>query len=228
LHFNCNSLEKKLPPDMSLPPAERLTRDDWIAAARKALIKGGVAAIKVDHLARQIGVTRGSFYWHFRDRNELLRSLLQTWKVSNTDPFRRVTRQHAGKPVHQLAEFFCIWLRPGEFDPDFDSAVRDWARVSTAAAQLVRQVDDTRLDILRTLFQALGFAKLEADIRARVMYYHQVGYYALRIRETMDYRRTVFPTYFKVLVGVPFPGEYLDDAGALALTVTRPARRAPG
>jgi AcrR family transcriptional regulator len=211
---------------MSLPPAERLTRDDWIAAARKALIKGGVAAIKVDHLARQIGVTRGSFYWHFRDRNELLKSLLQAWKQS--DPFRRVMQHHAGKPVYQLAEFFCIWLRPGEFDPDYDSAVRDWARVSTAAAQLVRQVDETRLDILRTLFQALGLSKLEADIRARVMYYHQVGYYALRIRETMDYRRSVFPTYFKVLVGVPFPRDYLDDTGALAVSATRPARRAAG
>ncbi len=211
---------------MSLPPAERLTRDDWIAAARKALIKGGVAAIKVDHLARQIGVTRGSFYWHFRDRDELLKSVLQAWKQS--DPFRRVMQQHAGKPVYQLAEFFCIWLRPAEFDPDHDSAVRDWARVSAAAAQLVRQVDETRLDILRTLFQALGLPKLEADIRARVMYYHQVGYYALRIRETMDYRRSVFPTYFKVLVGVPFPREYLDDNGALAVSATRPARRASG
>lgn len=213
---------------MSLPPAERLTRDDWIAAARKALIKGGVTAIKVDHLARQIGVTRGSFYWHFRDRNELLRSLLQAWRIANTDPFRRVTQQHAGKPVYQLAEFFCIWLRPGEFDPDYDSAVREWARVSTAAAQLVRQVDETRLDILRSLFHGLGFPKLEADIRARVMYYHQVGYYALRLRETVDYRRSVFPTYFKVLVGVSFPGEYLDDTGALAAAATRPMRRASG
>jgi AcrR family transcriptional regulator len=208
--------------------AARLTKEDWIDAARKALIKGGVAAVKVDHLARQIGVTRGSFYWHFKDRNDLMKSLLLHWKQSNTDPFRRVKQQKSGKPVYQLAEFFCIWLRPGEFDPDFDSAVRDWARVSTAAAQLVRQVDETRLDILMTLFQALGFAKLEADIRARVMYYHQVGYYALRIRETMDYRRSVFPTYFKVLAGVPFPGEYLDGTGDLALAVTRPARRAAG
>ncbi|NJO32775.1 MAG: TetR/AcrR family transcriptional regulator [Rhodospirillales bacterium] len=211
---------------MSLPPAERLTRDDWIAAARKALIKGGVAAIKVDHLARQIGVTRGSFYWHFRDRNELLKSLLQTWKQS--DPFRRVTQQHAGKPVYQLAEFFCIWLRPGEFDPDYDAAVRDWARVSAAAAQLVRQVDETRLETLRALFQALGFPRLEADIRARVMYYHQVGYFALRLRETLDNRRSAFPTYFKVLVGASVPREYLDDTGALALSATRPARRAAG
>lgn len=210
------------------PPAERLTRDDWISAARKSLIKGGVASIKVENLARQIGVTRGSFYWHFRDRNDLLRSLLQAWKQANTDPFRRVMHLHAGKPVYQLAEFFCIWLRPSEFDPDYDSAVRDWARVSTAAAQLVRQVDEARLDLLRALFQGLGFPKLEADIRARVMYYHQVGYYALRLKETMDYRRSVFPTYFKVLAGVPIPAEYLDDTGVLAVAATRPVRRAPG
>lgn len=208
---------------MRPPPAERLTREDWIDAARKALIKGGVAAVKVDHLARQIGVTRGSFYWHFEDRNDLMKSLLAHWKQFNTDPFRRVMQQHTGKPVYQLAEFFCIWLRPGAFDPDYDSAVRDWARVSTTAAQLVRQVDETRVDILRTLFLALDYPKIEADIRARVMYYHQVGYYALRLRETVDYRRSVFPTYFKVLVGASFPREYLDDRGALTLAATRRA-----
>jgi AcrR family transcriptional regulator len=206
----------------------RLTREGWIGAARKALVKGGVAAVKVDHLARQIGVTRGSFYWHFKDRNDLLRAVLEDWKQSNTDPFRRVMQQNSGKPVHQLAEFFCIWLRSAEFDPDYDSAVRDWARVSSTSAQLVRQVDEVRLDILRRLFLALAFSKIEADIRARVMYYHQVGYYALRIRETIDYRRSVFPTYFKVLVGVPFPREYLDERGALTAAATRPARRAAG
>ena len=86
----------------------------------------------------------------------------------------------------------------------------------------------TRLDILRGLFLALAFPKIEADIRARVMYYHQVGYYALRLRETIDYRRSVFPTYFKVLVGVPFPREYLDERGALAAAAMRPARRGAG
>lgn len=211
---------------MTSSPVGRLTREDWIDAARKALIKGGVAAIKVDHLAQQLSVTRGSFYWHFKDRNDLLKSLLLAWKHSNTDPFRRVMQQNVGKPVYQLAEFFCVWLRVNEFDPDYDSAVRDWARISSTSAQLVRQVDQSRLDVLRTLFLALDYSKIEADIRARVMYYHQVGYYALRLRETIEYRRSVFPTYFKVLVGVPFPSEYLDERGALTPVATRPERRA--
>jgi hypothetical protein len=87
----------------------------------------------------------------------------------------------------------------------------------------VRQVDETRVDILRRLFLALDYPKIEADIRARVMYYHQVGYYELRLRETIDYRRSVFPTYFKVLVGASFPREYLDASGALTLAATRRA-----
>lgn len=211
---------------MTTSPVENLTREDWIKAARKALIRGGIAAIKVDSLARQLHVTRGSFYWHFKDRSDLMRSLLLDWKHSNTDPFRRVTQDNIGRPADQLAEFFCIWLRANEFDPDYDSAVRDWARVSASVTRLVKQVDDARIDVLKTLFNELKYSPIEAEIRARVMYYHQVGYYALRVRETIEYRRSLFPTYYKVLVGRPFPERYLDEDGSLSLASIRSERRA--
>lgn len=200
---------------MLLVPLATLSREHWIEVARRTLVRGGVAAIKVDQLARKLRVTRGSFYWHFKDRNDLLRSLLLSWKDTNTLPFHRVMQENVGKPVYQLAEFFCIWLRAEEFDPDYDSAVRDWARTSASTAGLVKQVDDARIDILRRLFFDLDYARLEADIRARVMYYHQVGYYALRLRETTEYWRSVFPTYFEVLVGQSLPSEYLDTHGSL-------------
>lgn len=183
---------------------ERLSRADWIAAARRALVEGGVAAVKVDRLAARIAVTRGSFYWHFKSRAELLDALLEEWRHANVEPFLRVEEGEV-PPLLRLKHFFSVWLGGGEFDPDLDSAMRDWARGSRRVAALVRAADATRTDVLRRIFQSLGYAAEEAEVRARVTYYHQVGYYALGIVESRRVREALFPTYFKVLSGFDPP-----------------------
>lgn len=184
--------------------AERLSRADWIAAARRALVEGGVAEVKVDRLASRIPVTRGSFYWHFKSRAELLDALLEEWRHANVEPFLRVEEGKA-PPLVRLKRFFAVWLGGGEFDPDLDSAMRDWARGSKRVAALVREADATRTDVLRRAFAALGYEAQEAEVRARVTYYHQVGYYALGIVESRRAREALFPTYFKVLAGHDVP-----------------------
>ncbi|WP_448187785.1 TetR/AcrR family transcriptional regulator [Azospirillum sp. sgz301742] len=184
--------------------AERLSRADWIAAARRALVEGGVAEVKIDRLASRIPVTRGSFYWHFKSRAELLDALLEEWRHANVDPFLRVLDGEA-PPLLRLKRFFAVWLDGGAFDPALDSAMRDWARGDERVAALVREADSTRTDVLRRIFEGLGYAAGEAEVRARVAYYHQVGYYALGIVESRRVRETLFPTYFKVLSGFDPP-----------------------
>lgn len=186
--------------------AERLSRADWIAAARRALVEGGIAELKVDRLAARIPVTRGSFYWHFRNRAELLDALIEEWRHSNVEPFLHV-EQGETPPLVRLKRFVGIWLGSDAFDAGLDSAMRDWARGSRKVAALVRAADATRTDVLRRIFQALGYPPDEAEVRARVTYYHQVGYYALGIVESRRLRAALFPTYFKVLSGFdPPPG----------------------
>jgi AcrR family transcriptional regulator len=184
--------------------AERLSRADWIAAARRALVEGGVAEVKVDRLAARIAVTRGSFYWHFKSRAELLDALLEEWRYTNVEPFLRVLEGEA-PPLVRLKRFFAVWLDGREFDPALDSAMRDWARGSKRVAALVREADSTRTDVLRRIFEKQGCAPDEAEVRARVAYYHQVGYYALGIVESRSVREALFPTYFKVLSGFDPP-----------------------
>ncbi|PWC44723.1 TetR/AcrR family transcriptional regulator [Azospirillum sp. TSO22-1] len=184
--------------------AERLSRADWIAAARRALVEGGIAEVKVDRLAARIAVTRGSFYWHFRSRAELLDALLEEWRHANVEPFLRVEAGEA-PPLLRLKRFVGVWLGADAFDPDLDSAMRDWARGSKRVAALVRAADATRTDVLRRIFQALGYGPDEAEVRARVTYYHQVGYYALGIVESRKVREALFPAYFKVLSGFDPP-----------------------
>ena len=185
-------------------PDDSLSAEDWVLAARAALVRHGVADIKVDRLARDLKVTRGSFYWHFADRQALLDALLAHWRSQNTGPFLRVAA--GGEPaLQQLARFARIWLDEKEFDPDYDSAVRDWARTSPDVARAVRAADTARLRVLTQIFSALGYGEQEAMVRARITYYHQVGYYTMRITEPAARRRELFPAYFAVLAGQPLP-----------------------
>jgi AcrR family transcriptional regulator len=181
---------------------ETLGREDWILAAQKELISGGINAVKVERLARRLRVTRGSFYWHFTGHGDLLRELLKSWERTNTEPFERALTGN-GAP-HGMKEFIAVihlWIDETDYSPPFDTAVRDWARTSREAAAAVRSADERRIAVLHRIFLDIGFADPEALIRARVTYFHQVGYYALAIREDQETRRKLVPLYCQVLLG---------------------------
>lgn len=181
-----------------------LARQDWIEAAQRTLIASGVNSVKIEALASELGATRGSFYWHFADHAELLDELLASWVENNTRPFRRVLDADGDQPLIQVLRYAEVWLH-NKFDPAFDAAVRDWARISETVAASVRRIDDERLDILVNIFARLGYGTREALVRARTFYYHQVGYYALEIVQPVGERLQLFPIYFRVLTGCPMP-----------------------
>jgi hypothetical protein len=94
-----------------------------------------------------------------------------------------------------------IWLDESDYDPAYDAAIRDWARTSARIAGLVRRVDRQRIDVLARICLDLGYDPQEAEIRARVTYFHQVGYYALGLKESRRVRRRLAPIYTRVLLG---------------------------
>jgi AcrR family transcriptional regulator len=181
-----------------------LGREDWIAAARIELIAAGVNAVKVDRLARRLRVTRGGFYWHFTSRADLLRGLLKSWERESTVSFERVlTSEESRNGPAEFLAFAGLWIRETEFVPAYDTAVRDWARVSRDAAAAVRRVDERRIEVLHRIFKDLGFVEPEALVRARITYFHQVGYYAIDMHEERGRRRELAPVYLQVLSGLP-------------------------
>lgn len=178
----------------------------WIATARKALLEEGIQGVKVDRLAQRLGVTRGGFYKHFADRDALLDRLLQEWESGNVfapDLPALKTRADAQAALERLADRL---IEEDGFDPRFDMAVRDWARNDKRAAWAVERVDARRLELLRRLFLAFGCDAEEASIRARVFYYHQIGYYAMGVQESPAERKRLRPLYTRILVGA----EHLD------------------
>ena len=94
-----------------------------------------------------------------------------------------------------------LWVDEKEYDPKWDGAVRDWARTSEDVRKVVHDVDQKRIAVLEQIFEEIGYSGKEAHIRARIMYYHQVGYYAMGVQESKRERRALIPYYRKALSG---------------------------
>lgn len=178
-----------------------MSRQDWIDAARRMLIGRGVERVRVDALARTLKITRGSFYWHFPSRNAVLDALLEDWRVRNTAPFLAAAADERRSAEEKFRALVDIWLDESEYDPAYDAAIREWARTSARVANLVRRVDRQRIELLARICLDLGYDPQEAEIRARITYFHQVGYYALGLKESDKTRRKLAPIYTRVLLG---------------------------
>lgn len=182
--------------------ALKATREDWLALAVQTLIGQGVDAVMVLPLAKQLKVSRSSFYWYFRNRDDLLDELLKHWSRTNT----RAILDHASQPSRSVAEgvllIFRCWSDESLFDPHLDFAVRHWARQSRAVRTLIDQADMARLAAIQSMFQRHGYADGEAQIRARVLYYMQIGYYMLDLDESWDERLSHSADYVQAFAGV--------------------------
>jgi AcrR family transcriptional regulator len=158
-------------------PRATLTPEHWIAAATDVLVDQGIDRVRVDLLAAQLGVTRGSFYWHFRDRDDLLRRVLQAWRDSATV---QLTQRLAGSgtdPRRQLQDVISLPFRgrAAVRAARIELAIRAWARRDEMARRAVDEADDSRIAYHAQIFEALGFAPDEARLRAFVLYSYEVA-----------------------------------------------------
>ena len=185
----------------------KVTRDDWLNLAGEVLIERGVSHVKVLTLARNLGVSRSSFYWYFRSREDLLDQLLEGWEGRNT----RAVLDHAARPAGNICRavmnLFECFIDPTRFDPRLDFAVREWARRSPAVRTRLDAADTARVDAIRDMFLRHGFEATEAFTRARIIYFMQIGYYALVESEPFETRFSLLQPYL-----VAFTSEEPDPA----------------
>lgn len=186
-------------PGLGQPPRVRLDSDDWLRAARNALIAGGIAAVKVEPLAASLGVTAGSFYWHFSNRGALLSRLLEHWRVANSAAMVRAAASDGATAEERFDAFLSVWVTEEDYSPAYDAAIRDWARTSDDVRSAVHAVDTLRVSLLEGIFADLGYDRDRAAVRARITYFHQVGYYALDLRDDAQTRLRFRPLYFEAL-----------------------------
>jgi AcrR family transcriptional regulator len=122
---------------------------NWLRAARLALIRGGPSAVRVELLARDLKVTKGSFYWHFKNREALLEALLHEWEVETETLFRDVEmRSDPAAALQFLGEYVqkSMSSPPGEYPPDL--AIFNWAATDPKVAERVNRVERIRIDTL--------------------------------------------------------------------------------
>ena len=175
--------------------SKRLGREDWLAAALEVLKSEGVGKVNVVRIARDLGVTSGSFYWHFKDRNDLLRSLLDFWVRSQTEAILEKVDQ--GTPSERLLKLMEI-LTLGE-QARYEVAVRAWAGFDNMAAEVVRGTDKRRIEWLRSIFLELGFSGIEAEMRARLFVYYQLAEPIVLWREPKSKRREIIRLRHRLL-----------------------------
>ncbi len=198
--------------ERGLRTVSRLRPEDWLNAAQARLVDGGIDAVKIGPLAADLKVTRGSFYWHFRDRNHLLQTLLARWQAQSHEMFNRLVGGDGATGMDEFVRLVHLWVDESEFHPALESAMRDWARTSEAVSAVVKAVDEERIAYIKRIFLDFGYGEDEAFIRARITYFHQVGYYTIGYNETLDARMALLPMYVYVLTGQSSPeqlAEYL-------------------
>jgi AcrR family transcriptional regulator len=157
-------------------PRTQLSRAEWIDAATSALADKGAEGMCVEILAKGFGVTKGSFYWHFRDRHDLADAVLQSWKESRIRDADKQGLATPGKERDQLRQIIGIYsANRNSKGIAIELAVRDWARHDTQAAAVVKEVDSYRLEHACKLFADSGLSAEEARSRSLLLYFYVLG-----------------------------------------------------
>lgn len=153
-------------------PTPTLDATAWVEAAFDLLADGGVEAVRVGPLAKRLGVTRGSFYWHFKDREALHQAMLKAWRErASYQVFNRVERtaEPAQARLERLLALPYSSPRSAR-GAAIELAIRLWARRDRSAAKAVRHIDRTRIDYFTKLMQEHGLPREEARQRAFLFY----------------------------------------------------------
>jgi AcrR family transcriptional regulator len=157
-------LSKKSP----ISENRRLSRDDWINGAIAFLSQHSVGTLRLDLLVKQMGVTKGSVYWHFASREDLLDAVLESWQTRMIRDVEAWLESAAGTPADRIRRLLRIGIsaRPDVPGGPLELSLRDWARRDARVAKIVMGVDAERLRIVRSLYLEMGLAADLAEAQA--------------------------------------------------------------
>jgi AcrR family transcriptional regulator len=154
--------------------SRRLSVADWIAPALEIMATDGIGGVKIQRLCDALGVTKGSFYWHFKDLDAFLDAIADQWR-SGEGTFRsRLDAAVRVDPKGGLSNAVAAFLdrRLGRLE----RAMRDWSRTDERARAAIKAADKRTFDALVAGFESLGFGRDDADVRAKILFYAGVGF----------------------------------------------------
>ena len=186
---------------MSNPAKPTLHRDAWLKKALDVLFSHGISSVKVEILARELAVTKGSFYWHFKNRDELLHQVVDWWRDKQKAFIQRLDVTHITDAPNLIKSV--IDFTHHTEDSRHDVAMREFARFDRYAAEAVAHIDHRRIDYLCALFEAANFETAEALLRAQALYFYQVGEYTTSLTMDAELRDELAERRFRLLIGRP-------------------------
>lgn len=180
--------------------ATRTPREKWVDAGLRALAAGGPKAVRVEALAKDLGVTKGGFYGFFADREALLEAMLDTWeresvddvlaRIESTGGDARTRAVHAGRLTFSSDRLLPV-----------DLAIRDWARHDEAVAERLRRVDNRRMNLLREVIGTVCSDEDEIEARAMLAFCLAIGEHFLAADHNGQTRARVLTRATDILFG---------------------------
>ncbi|MBE1490571.1 TetR/AcrR family transcriptional regulator [Plantactinospora soyae] len=154
--------------------AIRTTRDRWIEEGLQALAAGGPDAVRVEALAKSLGVTKGGFYGSFADRDALLEAMLDVWERESTDEVLDRIEREGGDPRSKIQRAGALTFSSDRLLP-IDLAIRDWARRDEGVAERLRRVDNRRMGLLREMIGTFCSDADEIEARSLLAFCVAIG-----------------------------------------------------
>lgn len=174
-----------------------MDRDRWLREGLDMLYENGIGRVKIEVLARRLKMTKGSFYWHFKKRDDLLRAMIDFWKTAQLGFVTEMEDARHSDPKSRL-EALMAFIHSK--DSRHDIGIRAWARTNPHAATAIRDVDRKRMAFVERVFAGLGFDTFESQLRARMLYFYQVGEHTSTIHDSAKLREKLTRNRFDWLV----------------------------
>jgi AcrR family transcriptional regulator len=152
----------------------QLSMDDWVQEGFRLLAEAGLKGLTLERLCRRLGVTKGSFYWHFSDMKAYRKALVDAWAAVGDQDRGYFAELAADPPRQRLSRMLTVLVGPRHWM--LERAMREWARSETAVADAVRAADRQVVATVRQAFLDDGFDSDEADLRANATFAAGIGF----------------------------------------------------
>jgi len=174
---------------------DRLSKEEWLEHSLHTLAEQGFTALKADKLAKSLGVSRGSFYWHFKDLKDFHTQVLETLKAVMVDATIAELEGSELDAEGRLEQLITIAVTG---DPSLSLAARAWGFNAPEVQPYVEEVDKVCLDYVVSLLEAKGFSKEVAKVKGRIIYAGYVGHTMLGVQITKKQEKLLIADLLKV------------------------------
>ena len=186
------------------PRSGRLSADDWAREALEQIAEAGVASVAVEPLARRLGVTKGSFYWHFPSRDALLQAALERWEAVEQQTLFGSSLEGLSDPRARLRELFMVVAR--EVQPHIIYSELLKALDHPVVQPVIDRISQRRVEYLVAMFRQAGLSRADAQHRARLAYSAYLGFLQLSLQlQQPRMHQEEFDAYMEHVIGTLIP-----------------------